>query len=219
MYFATPKPTWTAREELGADFSMFTFRRPTDDQVREYLRSLRDAPLSYDAVGCTREEPAKVAGFSRDHERVLLGKGEEVFRRAGRAIREWRMMPPSVVQPCPAGTPIDEGAMTANLFRAWSLGGWLTLPTRILYLVDDRRDHFLRSGFGYGTVQGHWEHGEERFLALWNQEDDTVWYDLLVYSRPRHPLARLAYAYTRYEQGRFRRLSGEEMKRHVSGEW
>jgi len=191
---------------------MFTFRRPTEDHVKAYLLSLRDAPFSYPHVGCTRDEPATLAGFSRDHERVLLGKGEAVFRRAAEAIARWQMMPPSVVQPCPPGAKIEEGAMTANLFRAWSLGGWLTLPTRILYLVEDRKDQFLRSGFAYGTVRGHWEHGEERFLALWDQGNDSVWYDLLVYSRPRHPLARLAYPYTRWEQSRFRRLSAAAMR-------
>ena len=194
---------------------MFTFRRPTDDLVRAYLQSLQDAPLSYAPVGCTRDgrrDEPQPPGFNRDQDRVLLGTGEETFRRACKAIQTWQMMPPSVVQPCPTGVPIEEGAMVANLFRAWTLGGWLVLPTRILYLIDETTGDFVRSGFGYGTVQGHWEHGEERFLALWNQQDDTVWYDLLVYSRPRHPLARLAYPYTRYEQARFRRLSCEAMK-------
>src|SRR5258708_5871036 len=98
---------------------MFTFRRPTEDRVRQYLLSLKDAPLSYAPVGCTRDsrqaEPIP-HGFNRDHERVLLGAGEDVFRRACRAIQTWQMMPPSVVQPCPAGVPIEEGAMVANLF-------------------------------------------------------------------------------------------------------
>lgn len=189
---------------------MFVFRRPTEVQVREYLLSLQDAPLSYAPVGCTRDErqgEPVPKGFNRDQERVLLGKGEQTFLAASQAIKNWQMMPPSVVQPCPTGLAIEEGAMTANIFRAWTLGGWLVLPTRILYVVNDVQNNFRRSGFAYGTVQGHWEQGEERFLVLWNQEDDTVWYDLLVYSRPRHPLAKLAYPYTRWEQARFRRLS------------
>ena len=194
---------------------MFAFRRPTDDQVRAYLQSLQDAPLSYGPVGCTRDsrkdEPPP-PGFHRDQERALLGKGEETFRRACKAIQTWRMMPPSVVQPCPAGVPIEEGAMVANLFRAWTLGGWLVLPTRILYRIDETAGDFVRSGFAYGTVQGHWEHGEERFLIEWDRRDDSVWYDLLVFSRPRHPLAKLAYPYTRYEQARFRRLSCAAMR-------
>jgi uncharacterized protein (UPF0548 family) len=194
---------------------MFVFRRPTEERVRQYLLSLKDAPLSYGAVGCTREsqkEEPIPRGFNQDHERVVLGKGEETYRRACQAVRTWQMMPPSVVQPCPAGVPIEEGGMVANIFRAWTLGGWLVLPTRILYLVDEATDDFTRSGFAYGTVQGHWEHGEERFLVEWDRRDDSVWYDLLVFSRPRHPLAKLAYPYTRYEQARFRRLSCAAMR-------
>jgi len=189
---------------------MFVFCRPTEAQVKAYLLSLKDAPLSYVPVGCTRDERQEEPvpkGFNRDHERMLLGKGEDVFRRACQAIQTWQMMPPSVVRPCPAGVPIEEGAMMANIFRAWTLGGWLVLPTRILYLIEETKGHFTRSGFAYGTVQGHWEHGEERFLIEWDRRDDSVWYDLLVFSRPQHPLAKLAYSYTRWEQARFRRLS------------
>ena len=89
---------------------MFTFRRPTEERVRKYLLLLQGAPLSYGAVGCTRDsrrqEPIP-SGFNRDHKRVLLGTGEDVFRRACGAMRRWQMMPPSVVQPCPAGVPIE----------------------------------------------------------------------------------------------------------------
>lgn len=197
---------------------MFVFRRPTEEQVREYLHSLRDAPLSYAPVGCTREIGLDhLPGFCRDQERVLLGKGEEVFRRACEAVRTWRMMPPEVVRPCPAGVPIEAGAMVCNLFRASLLGGWLVLPTRILHVVDEEKLGVRRWGFVYGTVVGHWEQGEERFLIEWDRRDDSVWYDLLVFSRPRHPLARLAYPYTRWQQARFRRLSVAAM-REIDGE-
>ena len=80
------------------------------------------------------------------------------------------------------------------------------LPTRILYLIDEASSDFTRSGFAYGTVQGHWEHGEERFLVEWDRRDDSVWYDLLVFS-PAAPAGEAGVPYTRYEQARFRRLS------------
>ena len=87
---------------------MFTFRRPTENLVREYLQSLKYAPLSYAPIGCTREPGLEAPpGFCKDHERVLLGKGANVYRRACQAIRAWQMMPPSVVQPCPPGVPIQ----------------------------------------------------------------------------------------------------------------
>jgi uncharacterized protein (UPF0548 family) len=192
---------------------MFVFRRPTDKQVREYLGALHDAPLSYAPVGCTREPGLEaLPGFCKDHERALLGKGEETFRRACGAIRTWKMIAREVVEPCPAGVPIEAGAMVANLFRARWLGGWLVLPTRILNVIDDQTADIVRFGFAYGTVEGHWEQGEERFLIEWDRRDDAVWYDLLVFSRPRHPLARLAYPYTRLQQARFRRLSVRAMR-------
>ena len=195
---------------------MFVFRRPTEEQVLGYLESLKHAPLSYAPIGCTREPGLEAPpGFCQDHERVLLGKGANVYHRACQAIRAWQMMPPSVVQTCPPGAPIQEGTMVANLFRARLLGGWLVLPTRILYLIENKDADSIRFGFAYGTVQGHWEQGEERFLIERDRRDESVWYDLLVFSRPRHPLAKLAYPYTRRQQARFRRLSCAAMRNSV----
>jgi uncharacterized protein (UPF0548 family) len=72
-----------------------------------------------------------------------------------------------------------------------------------------------RFGFAYGTLRGHPERGEERFLVERNESDDSVWYDLLPVSQPAHWLARWGYPYTRYEQARFRRLSGLAMQEAV----
>ena len=44
---------------------------------------------------------------------------------------------------------------------------------------------------------------EERFTVEWNRADDSVWYDLWSFSRPGHPLARLAGPYVRRLQRRF----------------
>jgi hypothetical protein len=58
----------------------------------------------------------------------------------------------------------------------------------------------------------HAECGEERFLVEWHRGDDSVWYDLLAFSRPRHLLARCIYPYVRWLQRRFRLLSGQSMQ-------
>ncbi len=50
-----------------------------------------------------------------------------------------------------------------------------------------------RFGFAYGTLPGHVESGEERFLVEWDRGDDAVWYDILAFSRPNHVLTRLGY--------------------------
>ena len=60
-----------------------------------------------------------------------------------------------------------------------------------------------RFGFAYGTMAEHAESGEERFTVEWDRDEDTVWYDILAFSRPRQMLARLGYPLSRLLQKRF----------------
>jgi uncharacterized protein (UPF0548 family) len=59
----------------------------------------------------------------------------------------------------------------------------------------------------------HVETGEERFTIEWHKSDDTVWYDILAFSRPRHVLARMGYPFVRRLQRRFARDSAAQMLR------
>ena len=68
------------------------------------------------------------------------------------------------------------------------------------------------------TLPGHAESGEERFLVEWDRTTNAVWYDILAFSRPRHPLARLGYLFTRRTQKRFARDSVAAMLRAVGAE-
>jgi uncharacterized protein (UPF0548 family) len=81
----------------------------------------------------------------------------------------------------------------------------------VVYLVDDRGTH-PRFGFAYGTLTQHAETGEERFTVEMRPEDETVWYDILAFSRP-NGLARFAYPLSRGLQKRFARESKEAMRR------
>jgi len=47
------------------------------------------------------------------------------------------------------------------------------------------------AGFGYGTVAGHPVSGEESFTAVL-EEDESVWFEVLAYSRPANLLMRAA---------------------------
>jgi uncharacterized protein (UPF0548 family) len=53
-------------------------------------------------------------------------------------------------------------------------------------------------------------------LVEWDRSDDSVWYDILAFSRPRHFLARLGYPWMRRAQKRFGRESAAVMRRTVS---
>jgi uncharacterized protein (UPF0548 family) len=69
-----------------------------------------------------------------------------------------------------------------------------------------------RFGFAYGTLPDHAGTGEERFLIEWNREDNSVWYDILAFSRPNHFLTRLGYPLVRRTQKRFGRESAAAMQ-------
>src|SRR6185436_6673895 len=69
-----------------------------------------------------------------------------------------------------------------------------------------------RFGFAYGTLPDHIERGEERFLIEWDRKDDSVWYDILAFSQPRHPLVRLGAPVARLMQKRFARDSISAMR-------
>ena len=119
------------------------------------------------------------------------------------------MFPPPLATVEPAGIPIAEGETAVVLVRAFGL--WFVNAARIVYVIDEPR----RFGFAYGTLPGHAERGEERFLVEW-LSDDSVWYDLDALSRPRYWAARLAYPLTRHLQHRFVRLSKAAVARAVA---
>ena len=103
-------------------------------------------------------------------------------------------------------------AVTVRHFGFWSLNAG-----RIIYVLEEERVDVSRTGFAYGTLAGHAEIGEERFVVEWNRADDSVWYDLYAFSRPGHWLARLGYPISRSLQRRFARESKQAMVAAVNG--
>jgi uncharacterized protein (UPF0548 family) len=163
----------------------------------------------------------RLSGWSVDHHRVILGSGAEVFRRAKAAIAAWRMFPPAITGVFECETPRPDLHVAVS-FDASPLPVWILMSARVVYVVEDsvtrEGQQIERFGFAYGTLPDHPERGEERFLVEWSRGDNCVHYDLLAISQPRHWLARLTYPYTRFQQARFRRLSGLAMQRAVTEE-
>jgi uncharacterized protein (UPF0548 family) len=198
---------------------MFFVSKPSEAAIRAILAERAEAPLSYEIAGCTRCEPASFSGWNLDRHRVLLGHGEESFHRARKAIENWAMFPREIAEACYPDTPIRACQVVGVLYWAAPVMLWLLCPARIVYSIDAIEKiaghHLEQFGFAYGTLPGHPERGEERFLVEWNRADNTVWYDLLAISQPAHWLVRLGYPYARYEQARFRRLSAAAMRAAV----
>jgi len=110
------------------------------------------------------------------------------------------------VQIVPDDAPVAIGSVVGVLVQ--HLGFWSLNFTRIVYLIEDKgpQENF---GFAYGTLSDHAERGEERFTVEYHSADNSVWYDLLAFSRPRHLLARLGYPISRRLQKRF---AGESLR-------
>ncbi|MGB6041796.1 MAG: DUF1990 domain-containing protein [Pirellulales bacterium] len=171
----------------------------------------------YDLIGATRDEPYPAA-YDGAHYRTFLGVGQDTFDAAKSALKAWRQFPDDVAEVWPRSTPIKEGTTAAVLLKA--LGLWKLAACRIVYTVDepvgepnrDDRPATTRFGVAYGSLPGHVERGEERFLVEWNREDDTVWYDLKAFSRPATLLTWLGMPVARYYQRRFARRSARSMQ-------
>lgn len=190
---------------------MILFRKPGRPFIDDFIARQSREPFNYPHVGRTREEPPP--GYVVDHNRVQLGEGEAVFTAACRALECWQMFNLGWVQLCWPDAPIQEGttvAILVNLYGIW----WLN-ASRIVYPIDETAP-IRRYGFAYGTLTDHAESGEERFSVEW-REDDTVWYDLLAFSRPHHILARIGRPLARRTQKRFAAESLAAMQELGSG--
>jgi uncharacterized protein (UPF0548 family) len=183
--------------------SVWHLRRPGAAHVSQYLDGQRGLPVTYAPVGATNGGDAP-PGFVLDHNRQRLGRGEAVFARAREDIRRWRMFPAPWTAIEPAAAPIVKDQIVAVHIRV--LGLWWLNAARIVYVIDEPR----RFGFAYGTLPGHVERGEERFLVEW-QGNDEVWYDLRAFSRPRYWMVRLGRPIARALQRRFARASKAAM--------
>ncbi|PLS85676.1 MAG: DUF1990 domain-containing protein, partial [Actinobacteria bacterium] len=157
---------------------MFLLKKPSKPEIERFVSSQRNLPFSYGEVGSTRGEAPK--GYVVDRYRVKLGEGEEAYERAKGALRSWRQFGLGWVSLHPGGAPVEVGTTVAVL--ASHVGFWSLNPARIIYVVEEGGDAVERFGFAYGTLPGHAERGEERFLIEWSHQDDSVFYDVFALS-------------------------------------
>ncbi|MFL5802074.1 MAG: DUF1990 family protein [Roseiflexaceae bacterium] len=189
---------------------MFQPTAPSDERIRRFLASQRDLLFSYPEVGASRAVPP--AGYNVDHNRIRLGAGPETFKRAVAALRRWEMFSIGWVRLCWPTTPLAVGAIFGVVIK--HVGFWSLNSARIVYVIEEDGP-IQRYGFAYGTLPGHAERGEERFTVEWRHDDDTVWYDLFAFSRPRHALVWAGYPLARLLQRRFASDSKAAMARAV----
>jgi len=190
---------------------MFWLKRPSRNQISQFLDFHKDAPFSYSEVGNTAGDLP--TGYRIDHNRQKLGRGAETYERAVAALKHWKQFDLGWVQIVPDETPIEVGAVVGVLTRHF--GFWSLNACRIVYLIDESGP-VRKFGFAYGTLSDHVERGEERFTIEHDLADGAVWYDILAFSQPSKLLVKLVLPVARMLQKRFAEDSKRRMLNSVA---
>lgn len=201
-------------ERPAARDAVITFGRPTDEQIDAMLAQQRALPATHPFVRASLETPLTVPdGWDVDHPRERIGTGRACFERARAAISNWRTFELGWVELHPRTALIEVGVVVAPIVHVANLT--FTNACRIEAVIDERTSRRERFGFLYDTLPEHAERGEERFTVELDRSDDSVWYDILAFSRPRRPWVRAARPLVRRLQARFAAHSLAAVRRAV----
>ena len=127
--------------------------------------------LTYPEIGATRGPLPD--GYHHVHVVAPIGHGRARFDAAADAVLHWGMQRG-------AGVLIraDDDAATVGGDVVVGFGP-LRAPCRVVYLLDEDN----RRGFAYGTLPGHPETGEELFTVRYDPPTDTVYAEVIAFSR------------------------------------
>lgn len=139
--------------------------------------------FDYPDVGGTRHGRVP-EGFDRLSRSTVVGRGAEAFGRVAEALLRWDVHRGAGLTVRAEG-PVAEGAQVHLALPGPLRSLPLTISCRVVYLVDEPG----RRGFAYGTLPGHVEEGEARFLVETDPARDDAPVTLAVdgFSRPGRP--------------------------------
>jgi uncharacterized protein (UPF0548 family) len=135
------------------------------------LSDLAALPLSYTEVGATAGPLP--AGYHHVQKSAVIGRGRRRFEDAADKGMRWGMLRG-------AGLRIEATTEVAAVGSEVIVRlGPVQAPCRVVYIVDEPD---LR-GFAYGTLPGHAESGEERFVVRYDSASDEVVAEVTAFSR------------------------------------
>lgn len=145
------------------------------------LHRSRAALPTHDRVGATRpallDGAALPAGFGHLRFRRRVGRGEAAFTAAAQCVLGWQMHRGAGLAVRADGPRAVQGV---TVVVAIGVGpARLHAPCRVVWAVDEPH----RQGFGYTTLPGHPEIGEEAFVVLRDAADE-VWLCIAAFARP-----------------------------------
>lgn len=137
------------------------------------LQRLQELPLTYPEVGATAAGQ-RPEGYGHLHREARIGTGRQRFEQAADAVMHWGMQRG-------AGLRVQASSEVVVLDAVVVVRlGFLPAPCRVVYVVDEPG---IR-GFGYGTLPGHPESGEERFVVRHDPATSAVFAEVSSFSRP-----------------------------------
>ena len=136
------------------------------------MHTLAELPLTYPEVGAT----AGPLPPGYDHMGFFspIGAGQQRFDGAADAIMHWGMQRGAGLRVQATSEVVTVGAVVVVGL------GPLRAPCRVIYVIDEPH----RRGFAYGTLPGHPESGEERFVVRQDPVTATVFAEVVSFSRP-----------------------------------
>jgi uncharacterized protein (UPF0548 family) len=136
------------------------------------LSKLSELPLTYPELGASRGTPP--SGYHHTGGSARIGHGRKRFEQAAEAVMRWGMQRGSGLRIKASSEVAAVGAVVVVRL------GFVAAPCRVVYVIDD--DH--HRGFGYGTLPGHPESGEESFAVRYDPGSDAVYAEVRAFSRP-----------------------------------
>jgi uncharacterized protein (UPF0548 family) len=144
--------------------------------------------LTYSEVGATAGRLP--AGYHHVQKSAVIGRGRSRFEDAADTGMRWGMLRG-------AGLRVEATTEVAAVGSDVIVHlGPVRAPCRVVYLVDDPD----RRGFAYGTLPGHAETGEERFVVRYDPATDEVFAEVTAFSRHATWWSRLGSALTSVAQ-------------------
>ena len=189
---------------------MFLLRKPRQEDLARLVGAEHGAKLTYCEVGATASADNQPPGYRLDHWAADLGSfTQERFAGMAAAVGQWQLQRRSGLTIYP-GNPVQAGETFALAFRLAAFH--VVAAGRVVYVTDEP-DRF---GFAYGTLPSHPEQGEEAFHVL--RHGSRLRLEIVSFSRPRHPVARLGAPVTRAVQVRTTRRYLTALQPHGRGQ-
>ncbi len=175
----------------------------------DLVNSLLDTPVTYREVGATKDATALPGGYRHDVYSIKVGDDDRAFNRAKDALRLWQAHRHVGATLTPENPPLVTGTVVVVTFHLGPVH--FVAPCRIVYVTDEA-DRF---GFGYGTLPGHPERGEEAFHVR-RDEAGVVTFGIVVFSCPGDWLTRIGSPIARAVQRRVTKGYLEGVRRYIA---